>query len=271
MQPVIRSTLCLAVAAVSPAGLASPAAGAGQIERQVSARWVVTWAGLPVFEAHIDADIRRRRYAASFRARSRGIVELAARLRTQIQTRGQVAGNSLKPARVEQRYRLRKGGHRTVLMSWRADGRVSTRILPPESPGKRNAVPARMQRATEDPITATLNGLLARRTGPPCVYSARVFEGRRRLDIRLSYVGQVRTPALYVRNLPETAVVCLLYARRLAGFHDRHLRDVPKLEPARVWLVHHPAVQMWVPVQIEFRTRYGIARARLVALKATPS
>lgn len=249
------------------ATLMSPAhAAAAQLQRQITAQWIVTWGGLTVFEAKIDAAIRNGRYDASFRARSRGLLDLASRLRTQIRTEGRVAGSVLKPERVRQRYRLKRGGHRRVLMAWQGDGAVTTRIVPPESPGKRKPVPAALQRATEDPITATLNGLMASRSGPPCAYAARVFEGRRRADFRLSFVGRARTPRLSVGALPATAMICLLHAKRLAGFHDRHMRQVPKIKPARVWIVYLKQYDLWLPVQLEFQTRYGVARARLAAL-----
>ena len=42
---------------------------------------------------------------------------------------------------------------------------------------------------------------------------------------------------------------------------------MPKLNPARVWFVRHPQADIWLPVQLEFDTRYGVARARLVELR----
>lgn len=247
--------------------IALPAAASASVQdQQISARWVVTWAGLPVFEARITADIADGRYAANFQARSRGILELASKTRTFWQTTGKVAGGTMKPERVRQRYRMKRGGNRIVLMSWAPTGSVSTRIIPPESPGKRKKVPDALRRSTMDPLTATLNGLVAPRSGPPCDYAAKVFEGRRRVDFRLSFVANVRTPAMHVRKLPRQAVVCRLHAKRLAGFHDRHMRQVPKLNPATIWIVRLERAGIWLPVQLEFKTRYGVARARLVGL-----
>jgi len=269
MHPSLRSVTLLFAALLAAALLVLPAshATAAKLQRQIKAQWIVTWAGLPVYEANIQASIQAGRYAASFRARSRGILDLAARLRTQFRTEGRVAGKVLKPERVHQRYGLKRGGHRMVLMSWQANGAVRTRIVPPESPGKRKPVPPALRRATEDPITATLNGLMAPRKGPPCTYAARVFEGRRLADFRLSLVGRARTPGVFVGKLPKKSLVCLLHARRLAGFRDRHMRQVPVLKPARVWIVRLKQYRIWLPVQLEFQTRYGIARARLAALK----
>lgn len=267
MHPSVRKSAGFCLAALLASALSTGAAATTTLQRHITAQWIVTWAGLPVFEANIHADIQNGRYAASFRARTRGLLDLTSRMRTQIRTEGRVAGTLLKPERVRQRYRLKRGGHRRVLMAWQGDGAVQTRIVPPESPGKRKPVPLAMRRATEDPITATLNGLMAPRSGPPCVYAARVFEGRRRADFRLSFVGQAKTPRLAVGTLPKTAAVCLLHAKRLAGFHDRHMRQVPKIKPARVWIVHLKQYNLWLPVQLEFQTRYGMARARLASLK----
>ena len=54
--------------AMMPAAAAT-AAATGVADRQIAARWVVTWAGLPVFEAAITADISDGRYAARLTAR----------------------------------------------------------------------------------------------------------------------------------------------------------------------------------------------------------
>jgi len=262
LRRVVFGAICVGIVVA----IAAPHAKSGVQERQIAARWVVTWSGLPVLEAKIAADINGGRYSANFNARSRGILELIAKLRTSWQTTGKVDGDAMSPERVRQRYRMKRGGNRVVLMSWSPSGAVSTRIIPPESPGKRKKVPEELQRWTLDPITATLNGLVAPRTGPPCDYAAKVFEGRRRVDFRLSYVSRTRTPSLHVRGVPDQSMVCLLHAQRRAGFHDRHMRQVPKLNPAKIWIVRMPNSGIWLPVQLEFQTRYGMARARLVAL-----
>ena len=263
--------LCLLAAAAVTlvAGAPAGAAEAGVEDRRIAARWEVTWGGLPIYEVKISAEIADGRFTAGFEARSQGVVEVAAKSRTVWRTAGRVNGNALAPETMHQRYLMKRGGYREVWMTWAPSGAVSTRIDPPENKGKRKKVPEAMQRGTLDPITAILNGLVAPRDGPACQYEAKIFEGRRRIDIRMSYHRPGKTPRVSVPKLPRKATVCLLHLRRVAGFRARHLKDVPKLHPLKLWIVRLKKPGIWLPVEMALKTRYGIARAWLAALEVS--
>ena len=142
----------------------------------------------------ISAEIADGRYTAAFEARSRGVVEVAAKSRTAGAPPAGSTAMPMAPETMHQRYLMKRGGYRQVWMTWAPSGAVSTRIDPPENKGKRKKVPEAMQRGTLDPITAILNGLVAPRDGPPCKYAAKIFEGRRRIDIRMSFHRYGKTP-----------------------------------------------------------------------------
>ncbi len=262
----VRLRAGLLLAALAAFVPAMPAAAAVE-DRRIAVRWLVTWGGLPVFKVKFGTRIANGRYTAEFHARSRGVVELAAKTRTFWRTAGRVAGSAMVPEWMRQRYNMKRGGNRLVMMAWTPSGAIATHIAPPEPSRKRKKVPEAMQRHAVDPVTAILNGLVAPRDGPPCTYAARIFEGRRRIDIRLSYIRHGRTPRVKVRNLPRRSMVCLLHARRLAGFRDRHFREVPKLHPLKLWIVRLDKAGIWLPVEMAMKTPYGIARARLTSLK----
>ena len=263
--------LCLLAAAAVTlvAGAPARAAEAGVEDRRIAARWLVTWGGLPIYKVKISAEIANGRYTAGFEARSRGVVEVAAKSRTVWRTAGRVNGNALAPETMHQRYLMKRGGYRQVWMTWAPSGAVSTRIDPPENKGKRKKVPEAMQRGTLDPITAILNGLVAPRGGPPCKYAAKIFEGRRRIDIRMSFHRYGKALRLAGHKLPRKATVCLLHLRRVAGFRARHLKDVPKLHPLKLWIVRLEKAGIWMPVEMALKSSYGIARARLSALEVS--
>lgn len=261
-RPGIR--LCAAIVA---AGLiAAPAlpSAAAEAARSFSADYVVTWLGLPVYETRFAATVEAGRYRGVMAARSRGLVELVARARIRFETLGRVVAHVFRPEASHQRYLLKHGKIRRIDLRYGSQGTVTTSIRPPESPGKRPPVPPALRRHTLDPISALLNGIATSLAAKPCHYAAAVFEGRRRVDTRLSFVRATPTPRLPVTNLPRRAIMCLLHAKRLAGFRPRHFRRMPKLPPARLWVVRYPAAGIWLPVQLRLDTRWGPIYARLV-------
>ncbi len=259
------------LAAVATAATTASAAGASGNaalpDRQILVRWTITWGGLPIYKARLRTEIADGRYTADFAARSTGVIEALAKNRTSWHTEGRVEGRTMAPEKMRQRYLMKRGGYRTVSMAWAPSGAVSTRIDPPEPKGKRKTVPEEMQRGVIDPLTAILNGLVAPRGGPPCKYEANLFEGRRRIDIHLSFHRYGKALRLKGHKLPRKATVCLLHAKRVAGFRARHLKDVPKLHPLKLWIVRLKKPGIWLPVEMALKTRYGIARARLSKLE----
>lgn len=258
-------------AAILTAGLlAAPAAPALAVEtsRSFAADYVVTWLGVPVYETRFTALIRPNSYRAVMSARSRGIVEMVSRIRVHFEAVGRIVADSFRPRAVRQIYLLKTGKFRHVDMRYGANGSVATAIRPPESPGKRRPVPDALRRYTQDPISALLGAVSTALTARPCHHTASVFEGRRRVDTRLTYSGPVDTPRLSVDGLPAKAELCLLHAKRIAGFRPRHFRKMPTLPAARLWVVRYRRAGLWLPVQLRLDTRWGAIYARLTRFKA---
>ena len=268
MNHLPRYAILLLLLAGSPV---SAAAAPHQPTQSLVGTWVVTWLGIPVIRGRFRARISGSRYEAWFGARSFGPFDAILKIKMNWYVRGRVAGGRFRPAIFNQSYRDHREKRRTE-MKWRADGSVSTRLIPPESPGKRKKVPARLQRHTVDPLSALL-GLTAQAAARhPCRYKARIFEGRRRVDARLRLVRKSPTPAGFgvARNLPVSAWRCHLFADRIAGFRPRHMRRFPgKLPPADIWLVRLKRHGLWAPVQLEFGTRFGRVHAFMTDIKVT--
>lgn len=264
--PGYRSCVSILAAGLAAAPLAS--AAAVETPRSFAADYLVTWLGVPVYETRFRALIRPRSYRAVMSARSRGVVEMVTRIRVHFESVGRIVADSFRPRAVRQIYLLKTGRFRHIDMTYRADGNVATAIRPPESPGKRKPVPDALSRYTQDPISALLGAVSTALTAKPCHHTASVFEGRRRVDTRLSHAGATRTPALGVGNLPDEAEVCLLHAKRIAGFRPRHFRRMPKVPPARLWVVRHPTAGIWLPVQLRLDTRWGPIYVKLTRFAA---
>ncbi|MEQ8698812.1 MAG: DUF3108 domain-containing protein [Bauldia litoralis] len=266
------SRLC---ASILSAGLAAGLAAAPPVPafavetpRSFAADYLVTWLNVPVYQTRFRALIRPNSYRAVMSARSLGVVEMATRIRVHFESVGRIVSDSFRPQAVRQIYLLKTGQFRHVDMTYGTDGRVATAIRPPEGPGKRRPVPDALVRYTQDPISALLGAVSTALTAKPCHHTASVFEGRRRVDTRLTHAGVERTPPLPVANLPARAEVCLLHARRIAGFQPRHYRRMPKMPPARLWVVRHPGARIWLPVQLRMDTRWGPIVARLTRFAA---
>ena len=259
-----------ALALLLLAGTPDPVVAAPrQPSQMVRTTWVVTWLGIPIIRGRFRAELRKGRYEAWFGAKSFGPFDAILRLKMNWHVRGRVADGALRPQVFRQTYRDHREKRRTV-MTWRQDGSVTTRLIPPESPGKRKKVPARLQRFTVDPMSALLALAVQPMGRPACRYTARIFEGRRRVNARLRLVKAGRRPLVFAQGLPDTAWHCHLFADRIAGFRPRHMRRFPgKLPPAHIWLVRLDRHRLWAPVRIEFGTRYGPVRAVLTDIKVT--
>jgi hypothetical protein len=137
-------------------------------------------------------------------------------------------------------------------------------IVPPESPGKRPPVPEPLKAGTLDPLSATFAALSLPGDAKSCSYGAKVFEGLRRTDVRLELAGTDRTPVRRVAGLERRSFVCLMYAKRRAGYEPKHFNDNPEpLPPATLWVAKHAESGLWLPAQLKFESEYGPIYARL--------
>ena len=142
-------------------------------------------------------------------------------------------------------------------------------VVPPESPGKRPPVPDTLKTDTLDPLSATLAALAMPPGIVTCRYGAQIFEGLRRTDVRLVHEGKERAPVTG-SGLDRESLVCLLHAKRLAGYEEKHFRQNPEpLPPAKLWVSRHAESGLWLPVQLRFDSSYGPIYARMVKLTAS--
>jgi hypothetical protein len=260
-------SLIPALAMAGPLALLSPANAAAQRPPQtIVATWLVTWLAIPVIRGRFKMKISGDRYEAWFGAKSFGAFDPILRIRMNWYVSGQVRGGEFRPERFIQNYRDRREKRKTI-MAWRPSGAIHTRLLPPESPGKRKKVSPELQLGTVDPMSALLSIISQPVRGRACQYTARIFEGRRRVNARLKLIGRAPTPIFVAKGLPRQAYHCHLFADRIAGFRPRHLIRFPNpLPPANIWFVRLARQALWVPVRIQFGTRFGRVDAYVIRL-----
>jgi hypothetical protein len=257
------TALMLFAAAAAPAQAAEPAAPAKQLE----ADYVITWLGLPVYSGKFALAWNGERYRMRFQAEAQGIARLANSTTIDWETSGRLAKGQVQPERFAQANTFRKQVRR-ITLAYAAKGPPAVSVVPPESPGKRPPVPEPLKAGTLDPLSATFAAIAMPLDAKSCGYSARVFEGLRRTDMRLEHAGAERTPAHRIAGLDRQAFVCQLHAQRLAGYEEKHFRQNPDpLPPATLWVAKHEGAGLWLPAQLRFESQYGPIYARLTRLK----
>lgn len=261
MKPSLTTLMLLAAA--TPASAAEPAA----LSKQLEAEYVITWLGLPVYSGRFAITWSAERYRVRFQAESEGIARLANRTAIDWQVSGRLAKGRVQPEQFDQANTFRRQTRR-ITLAYAAKGPPSVSVVPPESPGKRPPVPDGLKAATLDPLSATFAAFAMPADAKGCGYAAQVFEGLRRTDVRLAHTGNEGTPAARGAGLEREAFVCELYAKRLAGYEDKHFRENPEpLPPATLWVARHAGAGLWLPAQLRFESAYGPIYARLTRVK----
>jgi hypothetical protein len=259
----------MAAAAAIAACVAAPARGEPAREpRKVAADYLVTWLGFPVYAVRFAGEWSGDRYVVRLRAEAVGIARLANTTTIAWETKGRLVNGQPQPERFEQANTFRSQLRR-ITLAYAETGAPAVSVVPPESPGKRPAVPAPLKADTLDPLSATFAAVARPPETKRCGYGAKVFEGLRRTDVRLEHAGAERTPAYRVSGLERESLVCLLHAKRLAGYEEKHFRQNPEpLPPATLWVAKHAAAGLWLPVQLKFESAYGPIYARLTRVES---
>jgi hypothetical protein len=239
--------------------------------KRLEAEYIITWLGLPVYSGTIVIAWNGERYRVRFQAEAQGVARLANSTTIDWETSGRLAKGRVQPERFAQANTFRRQTRR-ITLAFAAKGPPSVSVVPPESPGKRPPVPEALKAATLDPLSATFAAFAMPLDTKSCGYTARVFEGLRRTDVRLEHAGSARTPARRIAGLDPQAFVCELHARRLAGYEEKHLRQNPEpLPPATLWVAKHAGAGLWLPAQLRFESQFGPIYARLTRVKfSTP-
>ncbi|HEY7608244.1 MAG TPA: DUF3108 domain-containing protein [Alphaproteobacteria bacterium] len=269
MAGKIRALILSLALAGAGAGAAAEAAEPAGPEKRLEAEYTVTWLGFPVYSGRLDIVWNGERYRMRFRAEAEGIVRLAAHTDIAWETTGRFAKGAVRPDRFEQSNTFRRKTRR-ITLAYAGRGPPAVSVVPPESPGKRPPVPEPMKSGTLDPLSAAFAALTLPRDAKGCGYSAQVFEGLRRTDVRLEYGGTERTPVHRVAGLDRRAFVCLMHARRLAGYEEKHFRENPEpLPPATLWVAKHDEAGLWLLAQLRFESQFGPIYARLTRIALT--
>jgi hypothetical protein len=172
-----RTVAALLVALAATAGATAP-------PPPLTLRYDVRFGPVTILSMDTTIAVADTTYRSTTRMRTEGVVRLLYPWNAEAISDGVRDGTTLTPRRhtADGVYR---GEHRRVRIEYGDDGAVASQIDPPPEADARDAVPADMQRATIDPLTASLAAV----SRQPCHGTLPVFDGRRRYDMQLEDKG----------------------------------------------------------------------------------
>lgn len=151
---------------------------------------------------------------------------------------------------------------KTRLMSWDKSGMPETRNDPPE--GAITVLPGE-QRNTQDPVSALLVPVAG--TDNPCDRTIRIFDGKRRYDIKLT---KDRETEVTTRDHGYTghAIVCKAAFTPKTGTERKKFTQMLQRDRAtEVWLAPLEKGRLYMPIKLKMRTPIGGAVLELVSLE----
>jgi hypothetical protein len=184
------------------------------------------------------------RYRAESQMQTTGVVGVLFPWTAHGSSEGVLDAHRLQPSRHVGNGEFR-GERRSVIIDYAHGGGVSAVVEPPPERDSRQPVPLDLQQQTIDPLTASIAAITF-----PCGGTLKVFDGRRRYDMRLLDLGASDVPDSGYGAYRGSARRCRAQIQPLAGFwpatpqHDERPTQIdywiatpqPELPPVPVYL-----------------------------------
>jgi hypothetical protein len=225
--------------------------------------WQVYLGGFNLGNIGIKSSFAGNSYSAVSRLKTAGVVNSFYEAIIDATSVGAVANASLQPQKYDSNTNNEKTNQKVGLTYSSAGIQL---FSDPAYNTERFPVTEEQKRGTLDPLSGLVFALsgISQSTAKPCGETVRVFDGRRRYDIELNYVGQdkVKTDGGY----SGPAVKCTVIYKQLAGFKP-NLNKGKSIPVITTWLAPMestaggPVKKFMVPVKIMTDTPYGVALA----------
>ena len=225
--------------------------------------WQVYLGGFNLGNIGIKSSFAGNSYSAVSRLKTAGVVNSFYEAIIDATSVGAVATHGLQPQKYDSNTNNEKTNQK-VGLTYSSAG-IQLFSDPPYNT-ERFPVTEDQKRGTLDPLSGLVFALsgISQSATKPCGETVRVFDGRRRYDIELNYVGQdkVKTDGGY----SGPAVKCTVIYKQLAGFKP-NLNKGKSIPIITTWLAPMessaggPVKKFMVPVKIMTDTPYGVALA----------
>jgi Protein of unknown function (DUF3108) len=211
--------------------------------------------------ARFDGD----HYQATTAVRTVGVVAMLFPWSAASDSRGVRDDRTMRPLRFRTAGEYR-GTHRLAEIDYEGDAGPRVHIDPPAENDDRDPVPAALQEATIDPLTASLAAVSS-----GCRGTLRVFDGRRRYDLVLRDLGESATPPSRHTLYAGRARHCRALIQPLAGFWRSEPRHDERPTQVDYWIASPRPDLIAVPVYLELSAPRGTLAVHLSAVEPLPN
>lgn len=225
--------------------------------------WQVYLGGFNLGNIGIKSSFSGSTYSAVSRLKTAGVVNSFYEAVIDATSVGSLNGHGLEPEKYDSNTVNEKQSQK-VGLTYSAAG-IQLASDPPYNT-KRFPVTEEQKQGTLDPLSGLVYSLsgLSHTAQKPCGETVRVFDGRRRYDIELTFVGndKVKTDGGY----SGPAIKCTVVYKQIAGFKPNLNKGKP-LPVITTWFAAMesssggPVKRFMVPVKIMTETPYGVALA----------
>jgi len=194
-------------------------------------------------------------YAIEVGARTRGVVAWFGNWVGRGVSRGTAAADGLHPAgfRADTTWR---GEPRFVELTYGADRSVAVRADPPPEQDNRDPVPEQETVDTMDALSAVVSLIRSVNAAGRCAGTVRVYDGRRRFDMRLGDDGRETLEKTGYGMFAGEALKCRVAMRRIGGFW-KNVEHPEDGKPSFLWMARLDPGGPYLPVRIAAETPLG--------------
>ena len=231
--------------------------------------WTVFLGGINLGTVGIKSSFSGDSYSAVSRLKTAGIVNSFYESVIDASSIGTITGNTLLPRQYDSSYNGEKSDQK-VSLAYAANG-IQLFSDPPYDVN-RFPVSEEQKLRTLDPLSGIVYSLagISITAQKPCGETVRVFDGRRRYDVELTFVGKADVSS---SGYSGETIKCLMQYKQVAGFKP-NLNNGNALPTITVWFATFqtkepgPVKSFIVPVKLMAETPFGaaIAHARKITI-----
>ncbi|MDP6688315.1 MAG: DUF3108 domain-containing protein [Alphaproteobacteria bacterium] len=232
-------------------------------QRHVELAYDVYLGGFLAGSVDLTVDHADGRYEIAATSRSHGLLDFLIEFRRRNKTTGKLIEQQAKPANYDAEG-VWAGRTRSVQIEYGAGDRLRFTARPNAAEDEREAVPARLLPGTVDPLSALYMAVLRTGERDGCNGKSKIFDGRRRYDLRFETIGDGKAEGPFYSGL---ARVCRMRQIPIAGFSQKTwLPRLVRPEWTDIWLAKPGDNMPAVPVRLQADAGLGDMVAHLVAV-----
>ena len=231
---------------------------------RVNAVYRISFNGLDLGQFVFRSNNERRKYTLNGHAQISALLG-AFKWKSTVHSTGKIGRVGFKPNHYAFNYKSNK---KRGAVNMRFGGNTVTQVLAkPAIKKSHRRVPVKQRhlKGVLDPMSAVMaltNGHKGRvaRVNPCKNKRLRLFDGKQRFDLILSYKRKERLGRQASRDLPRVAYVCKVKYVPIAGHKmNKDTKYMASNDGIEIWLQPVPRANMFVPYYVAIPTKYGTA------------